>query len=345
MKIEKMVTPTPHPENYIKRGFFLEDFWNDRNLRLLNELKKEEYKDLDIRLRGKEIHVYYKGGKILGIKNSSLIFDSKYLKGFFEISKVNKWFENTLKENGDSKLKSSTVHNDINGYIHDMKRVMDNWFSKYHNNTEKEKQEPWERYHQQMISLAEHDNLHIIDIEFAVSFNSKCYNKEYKDTKKRLKEKDKYKPYERYPNPRFDLIGMDNSGQIHVFELKTGLNSTKNMTDHVEDFVNMIGSDEMNFQAIRFEEFNKEIASILTTYNSNKAFKKKFPVDIDIKKRPIFHFIFTEKGDEDNFDEFRKKVNYIYKKLDRIPKYHNLIKEKILDTKAIKVSKDFKIKI
>ncbi|MCH5226423.1 MAG: hypothetical protein J1F16_01190 [Muribaculaceae bacterium] len=342
MKKENVNELKPLPQNYTKRGFFSKDFWNDRNVGLLTELKtgKEEYKDLDVRLRGNEIHVYYNGGKILGIKKNAIEFDDKYLRHKESHPNINieniknKWFY--VNNNGNLKIKPVSNLTDFPSFINDLKSVMDAWF----------KENPHdERMHQQFISLKEHDNLYIIDIEFAVSFNSKCYNKEYKDTKKRLKEKENYKPFERYPNPRFDLIGIDNSGQIHVFELKTGLNSTKNMTEHIEDFVNMIGSADTNFQVIRFEEFNNEMALILDTYNSNNTLKNKIPVKIDIKKRPIFHFIFTEKGDESNFDEFSKLVKDIYKKLDIIPEYHQLIEKHILDTEAIKVSKDFKIKI
>lgn len=247
----------------------------------LNEIIKEANRDpeLLICLRGKEIHIYYKGGKILGLrKNSrsvSMNFDKKYLCiENKDLAKRHEWLaeiNRTYRERVESNPKE---------FFCVAKQIMSDWFKKH------PKQE---RDDQQQIALCnpvinEENELAVVDIEYAVSANSPCYNKTYKDT---------FGCYTtRYPNPRFDIIAIDRKGQIYVLELKTGLNSTKNSETHITDFVSMIGSHRSGelSDSPRYLTFLNEMSAMIESLNDMNL--KSLPV-VDKEKAPIFGFVYT----------------------------------------------------
>ena len=304
--------PVPNPAAYKKRGLFEKKFW-DNNIILLqnildyNKNVSDKSKKLDIKLRGGVIHVYYKGGKILDIRFKCAKFDNKYLKNFPQKEEIQKkWLKNidSDKENNQT-LNRDAIIRDTKGYLECMSNVMDFWF----------KENPKdEREHQHYISLAPHDSIKVIDIEFAVSFNSLCYNQDYIDNYKK-KTCPSHLYYEKYPNPRFDIIGISPEGQIYVFELKTGLDSIDNMEKHVLDFASLIGSEE------RFRYFNEEMKIIIDTYNSHKELQSGNIPSININLRPKFYFLFTDKSkpkggaDQSDFRQFQMEVNNCFDRL------------------------------
>ena len=231
--------------------------------------------ELLICLRGKAIHIYYRGGKILDIRSRSMSFEEKYLK-IGNLPTELKWL---------SSIKSDDVLQNPERFFRDAKRVMDLWFE------ENVKQE---RDDQHSLALnnrhcLEDGNLAVVDIEYAVSYNSNCYNKAYKDT---------FKKYERYPNPRFDIIAIDKRGQLYVLELKTGLGSTSNCKTHITDFVAMIGShnvgDDTSKGEVRWLTFAKEIDDMIKVLNERKYRDEnvKLP-NVNMNLKPIFMFAFT----------------------------------------------------
>lgn len=234
--------------------------------------------ELLICLRGKEIHIYYQGGKILGISPSrnscKLDFDKKYLqiKSLpFNLQWLNSYSNKDIIERPKK-------------FFSNAKEAMSLWFDEH------PKQE---REDQQKIALnnavIEGEALSIVDIEYAVSFNSSCYNKNYIDT---------FGTHNRYPNPRFDIIAIDKTGQIYILELKTGIGSTDNATTHITDFVAMIGShnfgDNIDKQEPRYMTFLKEMDMMIDTLNRERYRHQTILLPkVNFTKKPIFGFVFT----------------------------------------------------
>ena len=98
--------------------------------------------------------------------------------------------------------------------------------------------------------------------------------------------------------PRFDIIALDKTGQLYVIELKTGLGAISNesgIRPHIDCFNHTIGRDEKG-------EFLDEMYNLVEQ-------KKKFNlIDketwVDKSKKPVFIFAFSNKPDEDKYDEF-----------------------------------------
>ena len=236
--------------------------------------------DLLICLRSDCLHIYYRGGKILEVKNR-LSFDKKYLN----LKNSDLSSELILL----SSFKDADVIEDPKKYFTLAKMAMDLWFK------ENPKQE---RDDQQSIAILNQScrndgELAVIDIEYAVSFNSNCYNKAYKDT---------FKDYVRYPNPRFDIVAIDREGQIYVLELKTGLGSTENCDTHLTDFVAMIGShnigDNSSEPQKRWVTFVSEMNEMVAKLNENRYRDSQHPLpSVRMDKPPVFMFAFTYKKD------------------------------------------------
>lgn len=232
-------------------------------------------KKLLICLRGGSIHIYYRGGKILDLKGKSLKFDVKYLPKQDDIDEKLKWLHSFTKDD---------VINNPQKYFKDAQKVMDLWFKK-NKKQEREDQQSIAENNQDYPQLG---SLAVVDIEYSVSFHSNCYNETY--IKKLGRD------YKRYPNPRFDIIAIDENGQLYVLELKTGLDSTKNCETHITDFVAMIGShckrDDTAKKELRWQTFAEEIADMIEQLNEHKYRKNKLPkVDLDLP--PVFMFAFT----------------------------------------------------
>ena len=242
----------------------------------------QEDDDLLICLRGNCLHIYYRGGKILEVTNK-LSFDKKYLNlKRTQLPAELIWL---------SSFKDVEVIEDPKKYFTLAKKVMDLWFK------ENPKQE---RDDQQSIAIHNQScrnegELAVIDIEYAVSFNSNCYNKAYQDT---------YKDYVKYPNPRFDIIAIDHEGQIYVLELKTGLGSTRNCHKHITDFVATIGSHSIGDDTSmvtpqeRWFTFASEMNEVIAKLNDKGYRDSNNPLpSVNMAKPPIFMFIFTDKKD------------------------------------------------
>lgn len=265
------------PLYVMRTGFDVED-----QIKLIvNEAKQDPA--LLLCLRANEIHIYYKGGKILGIKKNpktlTLSFDEKYLNiGNPELSAEYEWLKHI------NKTSRKRVENNPKEFFNDAKKIMDIWFD-IHRKQERDDQH---KIALNNVDIIHDEDLAVVDIEFAVSANSPCYNREYKNT---------FRTYDkRYPNPRFDIIAINKQGQIYVFELKTGLNSTKNCETHITDFAAMIGSEKTgNFsETIRYKSFLDEMSEMIAELNQNRFRNNLSPLpDVDKSKAPIFGFAYT----------------------------------------------------
>lgn len=269
---------------------------------------------LFICLRGNEIHIYYQGGKILDLEAKKLTFDTKYLK-----------IDSLPPEPELEWLKSFTTNDVIKSpenFFTDAKRAMDQWFEKHPKQERKDQQSIAEKNQ----SCLREDELAVIDIEYAVSSISNCYNKDYKDT---------FRKYKRYPNPRFDLIAIDKKGQLYVLELKTGLDSTQNCKTHITDFVAMIGSqrrgDNPNMNQKRWETFANEINEMIAELNKNKYRNESLP-SVNLYLPPIFRFAFIIESAPKN-----KQHTYEYQKNE----IQNIVRKSIED--AIATSDSLKL--
>lgn len=263
---------------YVKRtGFEVES----QIERIISVAKQDP--DLLLCLRANEIHIYYRGGKILGIKKNlkslTLSFDEKYLNiGNTDLYEKYEWLKDI------NKTGRKRVENDPQTFFKDAKKIMRIWFD----NHRKQERDDQHKIALNNVDVINDKDIAVVDIEFAVSSNSSCYNREYKNT---------FRTYnKRYPNPRFDIIAINRQGQIYVFELKTGLNSTKNCDTHITDFVAMIGSDKAGdfSETKRYQSFLEEISTMIEKLNKNKFRNNLRPLpDVDKNKAPIFGFAYT----------------------------------------------------
>lgn len=265
---------------YVGRGFFNATLrMNMERRRILFDTIAQD-DELDIRPRGNGIHVYYRGGKILGINPSSYHFDDKY----------------TATETDKELIKNDikTVESEPDKYFADAKGIMDQWFRLH------EKQERDDQHHIACANkeFTKNNDLVVIDIEYAVSRLSNVYNK------KKVKG-----------NPRFDIIAADKTGQLYVLELKTGIDSIGNMKKHVSDFNSLVGSveigDDDTMNEKRHITFATEMDNVLKSLQQYFGYSKD--IHIDTAGRPIFMFAYTDKEKrghtrQQRFEEFRNKA-------------------------------------
>lgn len=251
-------------------------------------------KDLLLCLRGDEIHIYYRGGKILEVEkyersknDCALSFDKKYLG---KDAEKPYWME---KQNIIAKPKD---------FFQLAKKAMDDWFKNY------PKEERDDQHQIALRSSVDDENgLSVIDIEYAVSFYSHAYNKKYID-----ENAPNGKKYKRYPNPRFDIVAVDRNGQLYVLELKTGVDSLDNLEKHYRDFQAMIGSleqgDDKTNALPRWKFFAQEIAEMANVLNKEQYRTKPIPA-VNTELPPKFGFVFTSNGDTEitaQVNEFKR---------------------------------------
>lgn len=278
-----------HFDHYILRG----QFKNINRFKTNPVLKYAmEDNELDVKPRGNQIHVYYNGGKAVEINPTSFSFDEKY-------------FPESEREEVRNMCKSlvNASNEDIVRYFEHVKASMDSWIK---DNSK------IERLHQHHIStsnkvFSDNHDLVVVDIEFAVSFNSHCYNRAYYNE---LRVNNGGEAYKRYPNPRFDIVAVDKCGQVYVFELKTGLDAIENMQKHIADFNNFIGSTEVgdnpSCKKTRYEAFLDEMKCIVEGGIELGCIADD--VKVDTTKVPIFSFAFTDRDDDNSYEEFKEEV-------------------------------------
>lgn len=285
-----------HFENYTPRKGF--EPKKEEQVELLKTAAKE---GLLVLPRGNEFHIYYRGGKILGVRPKSLFFDPKYL----ERDNKNDIEREFVTPN--DKLNAKAILENPSAYFEEAKRIMDDWFDA-HPKQEREIQDQIAHN----STTATGGNQAVVDIEFAVSFNAPYYNRKYIDDQRKAEGKP---PYLRYPNPRFDIIAIDATGQVHVYELKVGLKALDNAKKHVDDFNALIGSSEQGdnpqVEKSRYKSFLEEVQEMINTLRRPEL-GKTFP-DVDTEKVPIFHFAFVQDSKDptpNQFQLFQERIKH-----------------------------------
>ena len=227
-------------------------------------------KELDVQVRDNYLNIYNKGGNILRIKPQTFFFDKFYFylghPNGYQKSHIEKVANGKEKEINPrtarpipSKSEAMRIVKDLETmsenlvkylpehpekYFPQAKSVMNSWFDIWSHQ---------ERHDQQDISTANRSadsdsDLAVIDIEFAVSAN-KPYNKA-KNKNGKIK------------NCRFDIIAVDNFGQLYIIELKQNeaadsIKNSANVQVHKSDFDYTIGNDNKNL-------FAQEMAQVVT---------------------------------------------------------------------------------
>lgn len=322
--------------DYKGRGYF--------NNKLQNKLQDQQHlfsavmndPELDLRVRENQIHIYYKGGKLLNISDSPkpriTDFNCNYtcrknkIAHYDELPKCER--EKRLKAEASERrerMKSAIAeaYSHPHDYIVTAKQIMDGWF-------DLNPQQRWHDRHQ--IALANrnftpNNDLVVLDTEFIVSRYSNCYNKQYIEAEyARLGKKEGAKPV-RYP--RFDLVAVDAQGQVYVIELKTGCGSAGDAVRHFYDFAHLAGSAGRGDlgDEIRWVSFLNEVKQILHVLQ--RHFRYPDNLSVDTSKRPVFSFADTDKGtdyakSEKNRKVFVRKVSSIRKEAG-YPEMHGII--------------------
>lgn len=257
------------------------------------EFAAKRENELDVQIRDNYLNIYYKGGNLLRIESRSFFFDefyfhrgSQYLRKTHLIECAEKGLDfaikrwNNYKKERQKMLALLEKKGGFERYCEKMKCIMDEWDTdlKTIGISHDEKNE------QQMISMNNRGDTAytVIDLEYAVSRDSSFKYDGNLDKKV----------------PRFDIIALDKTGQLYVIELKTGLGAISNesgIRPHIDCFNHTIGRDEKG-------EFLDEMYNLV-------EHKKKFNlIDketwVDKSKKPVFIFAFSNKPDEDKYDEF-----------------------------------------
>lgn len=305
-----MATKAKEP-TALQRGNLSKAFEKDLTCGRLKDLIRiiREDKELDLQVRDNYLNIYYNGGNILRIAPRSFQFDKFYFypgdkdnypKSYIEYVSKQQYdklpnkpkrlvptFEDATKIIGGLKAKAdnllSSLPDNSSTFFTLAKTVMNDWFRK---------NPKAERSNQHDIALAnrcfsDKNNLVVIDLEFAVSTN-----KEYNISKNAKGDKKKC---------RFDIIAVNQSGQIYVIELKENEaadnnSNSANVSVHKDDFDNTIGNDHKG-------EFITEMQNILRVKKLLNLISDN--VAIDPAKKPVFAVAFSG----ENAKNFNDKYN------------------------------------
>lgn len=262
-------------DSYPGRGIHNEKFKKslDNNggalSKMIDAIKQENLKEtdwkrkLDVQIRNNYLNIYYRGSNAARVMSEgSVEFDKFYFyieANGYDVKKLRKtWVErnrkatgkvkeeadkivNELKERGKP-LKSAFKEQDYSKYFIYTKKAIDAWLDSGNN-----KKEEREAQHK-MVAHQTLKGYTIVDIEFEVSVNSE-YRCKY--TKKGAKNRAK---------PRFDIIAVNDAGEICVIELKKGpkaLEGTSGLKEHWDCFLNSVGDAKRN------KSFVKEVENLL----------------------------------------------------------------------------------
>lgn len=191
--------------------------------------------ELDVQLRDNYISVYYDGGEILKITPKSLDINMQYFEKYAKSEKqqiLERLSQNlAFKKSAKEKLLAVLIEeNDIGGYFKQAKELIAEW-------VERHKRYERKKLHEIACSNREfypHNNLAVIDIEFAVDWYKPYNNSQGKGGKRKV--------------PKFDIIAVDQSGQLYAIILQDNLRTNGDRTKqslnaYKQDFYLTIGDD------------------------------------------------------------------------------------------------------
>lgn len=191
--------------------------------------------ELDVQLRDNYISVYYDGGEILKITPKSLDIDMRYFEKYAKSEKqqiLERLSQNlAFKKSAKEKLLAVLIEkNDFSSYFKQAKELIAEW-------VERHKRYERKKLHEIACSNREfypHNNLAVIDIEFAVDWYKPYNNSQGKGGKRKV--------------PKFDIIAVDQSGQLYAIILQDNLRTNGDRTKqslnaYKQDFYLTIGDD------------------------------------------------------------------------------------------------------
>jgi len=270
----------------------LEDLKTGNLSKLLDELKKNE--NIDIQIRDNYLSVYYRGGSLLKIQGkNSFVFDKFYFytesdkpakiikKDDDECAKLQEQKDNLLKKIKDGKHQE---------FIKQATDQIDKWL-KAHEKEESEREEQHKLLIENQYGKSDYT---IIDIEFQVSELS-----DYKCTF----------PKEKPKKPRFDIIAVNKNGRLCVIELKKGLKAldgTSGLKEHYQCYNFSIGRNP--------QKFHEEMVDLLAQKQDFGLIDKCLKINT---APPEFIFAYSYDKEKENFTEQRRKFENIAKSIDK----------------------------
>ncbi len=267
---------------------------------------------LDLQVRDNYFNIYFDGGNALRVSESGFYFDPWYFyEGSYQGKKIPKTYikEQAKGQNKRTKIPANyptkenalQIIKEINdkadllvakAKAYNFKSYFDvavpqvgKWVAAY-------KRE--ERKQQHIIAcsnrrFSDHNNLVVIDIEYAVS-TLKTYNKA-ENTIGNPKV------------PKFDIIAVDKDGQLYSIELKNNLDadrdgSPQDVQHHLDDFNNTIG------KPVSECDFSQEMSEVLKLKQKLGVLGEE--IFIDTTRNPKFAIAYSGKEESDK-TKFRKK--------------------------------------
>lgn len=259
------------------------------------EFAADKQNELDVQIRDNYLNIYYRGGNFLRIKPKCYEFDEFYFH--IDVKEIRKTHLKNNIKNGDKKaiIKWQTYKNKrkellsildepngIHQYSTETKEIMNKWLDaqKSIGVSHDEKNE------QQNISMNNWGNTDytVIDVEYQVSETSSFYYNEEESTKR----------------PRFDIIAVDDEGQLYVIELKKGLGAIEGKSgikSHIDSFKHTIGRDYEG-------DFINEMSEMINQKKQLGLIDNNTFININLK--PKFIFAFSDKCGKDEFGLFMK---------------------------------------
>ena len=288
-------------KNYTPRGKFNKNFLSDLPKHILEYLEYNNCKEneLDLKVRGDYLNIYYKGGSLLKLSGKKSIYFNEYYflpqeetnlcssvirKSIQTDNKARAIHEN-LKAKRDkiiNNLRNAATIQETAAIIKEMKKVMDEWRTSQSSTKN-------ERSIQQYISLNNKSfdgstDYVVLDIEYALPYEAVYFNKE---------------KYRRNQHPRLDIVAIDKTGQVYVMELKYGMKSVDNIKSHANDFKETVGHPE------KWKAFIEDI-EVLFKYQKENGFINR-DMTIDTNRQPRFAFIMKMGKTEDKHN-FEKRL-------------------------------------
>ena len=230
-----------------------------------------QHHELDVQLRDNYISVYYDGGEIIKITPKSLDIDMQYFEKYANSEKqqfLERCSQNiAFKKSAKEKLLAVLIEeNDIGGYFKQAKELIAEW-------VERHKRYERKKLHEIACSnreLSPHNNLVVIDIEFAVDWYKPYNNSQGKGGKRKV--------------PKFDIIAVDQSGQLYAIILQDNLRTNGDRTKqslnaYKQDFYLTIGDDTP------LNDFAQEMNEVLKMKQELGLLPKSLIIDTDALPR------------------------------------------------------------
>lgn len=227
--------------------------------------------ELDVQLRDNYISVYYDGGEILKITPKSLDIDMRYFEKYAKSEKqqiLERLSQNlAFKKSAKEKLLAVLIEkNDFSSYFKQAKELIAEW-------VERHKRYERKKLHEIACSNREfypHNNLAVIDIEFAVDWYKPYNNSQGKGGKRKV--------------PKFDIIAVDQSGQLYAIILQDNLRTNGDRTKqslnaYKQDFYLTIGDDTP------LNDFAQEMNEVLKMKQELGLLPKSLIIDTDALPR------------------------------------------------------------